>query len=92
MSNKQTKGRRLTDRDREILLAYAECNMNCNAVAEILIMHRNTVQYHLDKIQRVTGLNPNSFYDLVERILGVRKQQEEAETTSVYMSTESKYL
>jgi len=58
----------LTDFEKQIILALAERDMNIAAAAVKLYMHRNTVIYHLDKIQRKTGRNPRKFYDLVELV------------------------
>lgn len=43
-------------------------NHSCNstAVANTLPMQRNTVLYHLDKIERETKLNPRHIHDLID--------------------------
>lgn len=48
----------------EILKAYADHDMNAVQTGKELYMHSNTLKYHLDKIHRETGLNPNKFNDL----------------------------
>ena len=55
----------LTDREKEFILALAECNMSVSAVAENRYFHRNTIHYHLEKVKKRTGLNPKNFYDLI---------------------------
>lgn len=50
----------------EILKAYADHDMNAVQTAKGLYMHSNTLKYHLEKIHRETGLNPNKFNDLRE--------------------------
>lgn len=55
---------RLDERDAKIILTLADNKMNVSEVARQLFMHRNTIQYHIDKISRVTGKNPLDFYDL----------------------------
>lgn len=41
-------------------------NLNVTAVANTLPMQRNTVLYHLDKIERETKLNPRHIHDLID--------------------------
>lgn len=48
----------------EILKAYADHDMNAVQTAKEFYMHSNTLKYHLEKIHRETGLNPNKFNDL----------------------------
>lgn len=40
--------------------------LNVTAVANTLPMQRNTVLYHLDKIERETKLNPRHIHDLID--------------------------
>ena len=58
----------LTDLDVQVILAFAENNMNASQTSNSLFMHRNTVVYHLDKVKRKTGLDPCNFYDLMKLI------------------------
>lgn len=58
----------LTEKDIEIIFAYAENNMRTTETAYQIYVHRNTVEYHLDKVKRKTGLDPKKFYDLVKLI------------------------
>mgnify|MGYP003466097130 CR=1 FL=1 len=55
---------RLDERDAKIILGLADSQMNVSEVGRQLFMHRNTIVYHIDKIRKVTGLNPLNFYDL----------------------------
>lgn len=50
----------------EVITQLAKNNMNTSAVAKSMFMHRNTIYHHIYQIQRKTGLNPLSFYDLCE--------------------------
>ena len=52
--------------DNEILVAFAENSMNICSTGRKLDMHRNTIRYRLDKIQKETGLNPYNMFQLVE--------------------------
>lgn len=58
----------MTERDIEIVLAYAEYNMSASELARKMFFHRNTVVYHLKKVKKETGLDPCKFYDLVELV------------------------
>ena len=58
----------LTERRRSLILAFAEHNMNLLETANASYMHRNTVEYQLNRIYKITGLNPKNFYDLVELV------------------------
>lgn len=54
----------MEDRDKKLLKAYADHDMNAVQTGKELYMHSNTLKYHLEKIHRETGLNPNKFNDL----------------------------
>lgn len=56
----------ITERDMAIVRALAKNNLAVTNVAKMLFMHRNTVLYHIRKIERLTGLNPLNFFDLME--------------------------
>ena len=66
----------MDDRDLCVIIALAECNMKVSDASRILGVHRNTVTYHLEKIKRITGLDPLSFYDLV-KLLGIDPEEKE---------------
>ena len=55
----------LTDIQKELLIEFANNNMNVSKTARQQFMHRNTVVYHLEKVKTQTGLNPFNFFDLV---------------------------
>lgn len=56
----------LTEYDEKLLTVYAKYNMNVAATARKLHMHRNSVDYNLERIKKETGLDPTAFFDLVE--------------------------
>lgn len=58
----------LTDLEKEIILAYAECNMNATKASEKLFMGRTSIQWHFPKIKAKTGLEIWKFYDLVKLV------------------------
>lgn len=50
---------------RDLILNYIAHNGSINAVSEALYIHKNTVQYRLNKIASLTGYNPRHIKDLV---------------------------
>lgn len=62
----------LTEKEKEILLALAEHNMNRSEAAMSLYMARNSFYYHFNNIHKKTGLDPRNFYDLA-KLLGMAK-------------------
>ena len=54
----------LTQRETEIILAYADCDMKTSATASALGCHKSTVTRAFTKIFRQTGFNPSEFWDL----------------------------
>ena len=58
--------RKLKDVDIEAFIEFAKYNMNAAETARHLYRHRNNIEYHLKKVERVTGLNPFRFYDLIQ--------------------------
>ncbi len=64
----------LTDLEKEILLVYADCDMNAAETARRTFYHRNSIQYFLDRIYAKHGLNPLKFYDLC-KLLDIIKNE-----------------
>lgn len=56
----------MTNLEAVIVIAMVKNNLNVTAVANTLPMQRNTVLYHLDKIERETKLNPRHTHDLID--------------------------
>lgn len=48
------------------LLSFIEHNGEMNSVANDLHIHRNSLNYRMQKIQDITGKNPKNFMDLLE--------------------------
>lgn len=61
----------LTEEEIELLNCYYECNMSLKETAERLFIHKNTVQYRLDKIQNKIGINPRNFKQSIRIYLGI---------------------
>lgn len=52
--------------------AFLQNDLNLSETSRALYIHRNTLSYRLDKIERVTGLNIRKFPDAVTfRVLGI---------------------
>lgn len=68
---------KLSDVRREIILAFADCNMNLTDTGRKLYMHRNTIVYNLERTKAITGLNPYNFYELIRLVEEIRKPIEE---------------
>lgn len=54
---------KLSDKEQLILKTYFSLNMSLKEAADKLFLHKNTLQYQLDKIWRNTGYNPREFKD-----------------------------
>ena len=70
----------LTEADRRgnlaaTLRAYADCDMNLLRTAKHLSMHPNTIYARMAKIEKVTGLDAQSFHSLNELLLGLDCRQ-----------------
>lgn len=50
------------------LQVYLSCNLNSNETASRLIIHRNTLNYRLNRIYKMTGKDPKNILELVELI------------------------
>ena len=57
---------RLDGLDYRIILAFANNSMKTNVTAKQLNYTDGTIYYHLNKIKRLTGLDPWKFWDLVK--------------------------
>lgn len=64
---------KLTEKEKEIILAFADSGMKCLEASRRIYVSRDTVSYHLKKAKEKTGLNPFNFYDLVGLIGKIRK-------------------
>lgn len=55
--------KQLSEKDRELLKRYYANNMSLKETAEQLYIHKNTLQYQLERIRAKTGLDPRTFAD-----------------------------
>lgn len=56
----------LSDLEKKIILSMAENDLKVSHVCKSLFMCKSTVDYHIDKIKKETGLSPKRFYDMVK--------------------------
>lgn len=56
---------KLNPDDIHLLKQYFQNNLSLKDTAEQMFVHKNTVQYQLNKIQQITGYNPRKFTDAV---------------------------
>lgn len=71
---------KLTRIEAEVLMVFVDARMNVCRTARMMYRHRNSINYHLDKIKRRTGLDPRGFLDLVELVEAARMILENHET------------
>lgn len=67
--------RSLSDRERALLSMYFSCEMSLKRTSDRLFLHKNTLQYQLDKIGRKTGYDPRRFQSAVILYLGLKLDQ-----------------
>ena len=62
----------LSDEDLRLLETYFEKDQSLAATCQALFLHKNTVQYRLNRIHRLCGLNPRSFRDAAVLYLSLK--------------------
>ena len=60
---------------RDVILAMAENDMKIAAVARAMHYHRNSLIYHLEKIEKLYHLDPTNFYDLCKLLEMVKEDE-----------------
>ncbi|MEA5042218.1 MAG: helix-turn-helix domain-containing protein [Oscillibacter ruminantium] len=73
------KTKSLSSIDAQTILMFADCNMCVSKTADNLFYHRNTIIARLQRIHAKTGLNPLSFYDLVELVAAAKEVEQDDE-------------
>ena len=53
----------LSEKDRQLLEVYYRNNMSLKSACEELYIHKNTLQYQLDRITKLCGYNPRTFQE-----------------------------
>jgi carbohydrate diacid regulator len=62
----------LSEREKQILEEYFSWEMSLKETAGALFIHKNILQYQLDKIHELTGYNPWKFRDAVILYIGLK--------------------
>lgn len=60
--------------DYRVILSLAKNDMRPTDAGYEMDLHRGTVMYRIDKIKRLTGLDPRKFYDLIKLVEMARKE------------------
>lgn len=68
----QKTTRSLNREDLELLKVYYSTNMSLKETAERLFIHKNTLQYKLNRIEKLSGYNPRLFRDAVSLYLATK--------------------
>jgi len=55
----------MAEEDKDLLKVYYEENMSLSKTCNRLFLHKNTLQYKLDRIARISGYNPRKFKEAV---------------------------
>ena len=58
-----------------MLRVYFENDMSLKEASETLFIHKNTMQYQLDKIAKKTGYNPRRFRDAAALYMGLKLRE-----------------
>lgn len=61
----------LDEEVRTTIYKFFECSLNVSETARQLFIHRNTLVYRLDKVQRMTGLDLRKFEDAITFKIGL---------------------
>lgn len=69
----------LASEDIQILKVYYSQDMSLQKTCELLNMHKNTLQYRLNRIREICGYDPRRFRDGVSLYTAVRMQAEKDE-------------
>lgn len=59
----------VTYTQKQIVKAFARCDMDTPRTAKETMYSRQNVDYHLRMVQIKTGLNPRCFFDLVQLLI-----------------------
>lgn len=50
---------------RDLIFFYGKYNGSINKIADAMFMHKNSIQYRLDKLYKLTGYNPRNVNDYI---------------------------
>ena len=63
---------KLSEKELELLETYFSHDMSLKDTCEELYLHKNTLQYKLDKIHKTTGYNPRNFKNAAVLYIGLK--------------------
>lgn len=63
---------KISEKEQKLLRTYFQCDMSLKKTCEILYLHKNTLQYRLDKIWHACGYNPRSFREAAVLYMGLK--------------------
>lgn len=64
---------------KELLMAYIRNNGSVMHASDQLFIHKNTLQYRLNKIHQKTGYNPRNFEDLIYLYIAIQLEKDKKE-------------
>lgn len=64
---------------KELLMAYIRNNGSVMRASDELFIHKNTLQYRLNKIHQKTGYNPRNFEDLIYLYVAIQLEKNKKE-------------
>lgn len=50
---------------KDLIKLYGQCNGSITKISEELFMHKNSIQYRLNKLEEITGYNPRKINDYI---------------------------
>ena len=80
---------KLSEKERHILAVYFAADCSLKTAAEKLYIHKNTLQYQLDKIHALTGYDPRVFREGVILYLGLQLGFGNSEATAAGSTAEN---
>lgn len=67
----------MNDIERKFILALAESNMKIYRARKKVFLSDSGFRYHLNKIQKETGLSPWNFYDLCKLVEMAKEEDDD---------------
>ena len=71
-SIKNNKEKKINDFLLETLQGFFDNNLSITQTAKVLFIHRNTLLYRLERVKKITGLDPKKFDDAVQLRLALK--------------------
>lgn len=68
---------------KELLMAYIRNNGSVMHASDELFIHKNTLQYRLNKIHQKTGYNPRNFEDLIYLYVAIQLEKNKKENFEI---------